>query len=96
MTTEYYVGETITLGVDDLELLTGGAVTTGATVVMTIADDLNRLAESSVTITEPSSSNDWRSNLTAPTIPGVYTVKVQATKDTNVWRGTQDITVLPF
>ena len=96
MITECYVGETLTLGVDDLTLLVGGSVTSGASVVITIRDDLSRLVESSVTITAPLSGDDWRADLTAPTVPGVYTVAVSATKSSKVLRGTQDLTVLPF
>jgi hypothetical protein len=96
MITECYAGETLTIGADDLTETVGGSVTSGATVILAIADDLSRLDESTTTITSPSSGDDWRTNLTAPTIPGVYTVKVSATKGGKVWRATQDITVLPF
>jgi hypothetical protein len=96
MTTEYIVGETIRLGAEDLTDSNGDAITSGATVVMTIADDMSRLVESTTQITSPSSGDDWLSSLTAPLIPGVYTVKVQATHSGKVWRATQDITVLPF
>jgi hypothetical protein len=96
MTTEYIVGDTIHLGFADVTDIDGDAVTSGATVVMTIADDLTRLVESTTTITSPSDGDDWLATLTAPSVPGVYTVKVQATHGSTVLHGTQDITVLPF
>lgn len=96
MTTEYCVGESITVSADDLTLATGGPVTSGATVTFTIADDLSRLIESSAVAITPESGDDWTATLTAPLIPGVYTLKAEAEVDGVIWRQTQDITVLPF
>ncbi len=96
MTTEFRPDETITVGASDLTEIDGTPVVSGATVVLTIADDLTRLVESTTTLTVPSDGNDWLGELTTPSIPGVYTVKVEAIRSDKVWRATQDITVLPF
>ena len=92
MTQRFYATETIHISADDLTLLTGGSVTTGASVVLSIADE-NDVDVSTITITAPTSGDDWGADLAAPSTPGVYFVKAQATKSGAVWRAKERIYV---
>lgn len=95
MLTECHTGETLTLGVDDLTRLVGGAVTSGATVVISIVDGAGAVA-ATTTITSPLSGDDWRADLDAPNTPGSYFVTVSATDGGKVWRGKSRLTVNRF
>ena len=95
MLTECHAGETLTLGVDDLTLIVGGSVTSGASVTISIVDG-DGDTEASTTITSPLSGDDWRADLDAPSVPGDYFVKVSAVKSGKTWRGKSRLTVNPW
>lgn len=92
---ECYVGETLTIGVDDLTSIVTGPVTSGATVVMSITNG-DGDTEDSATVTTPLTGATWRAALDAPIVPGSYFVVVSATYNGKTWRGKRRITVNRF
>lgn len=91
----FYPGETVTLGVGDLEL-DGAPVNTGATVTIQLFDPTG--ASASAVLSGQAVGNDWTVDVNLPASPlGRYTVKVTASKDGATWHGTRnDIWIRSF
>ena len=75
MAIEVFAGETVRVTAADLTHSDDGAVTSAATVTVTLFDPAGDEVDEQVATNE---GDDWYVDLAAPATPGQYTVKVNA------------------
>lgn len=95
MLLECYPGETLRLTAADLTHSDSGAVTSGATVTITILNpDGTQFATSSAD--NGGVGDDWFHDFTGPTTPGVYAVQFVAAKTGATAKARGTVRVLAF
>lgn len=95
MLIDCYPGETVRLSANDLTHRDAGAVTSGATVLISLYDPDGILVETQGA-GNGGVGDDWWYDFTAPATPGTYEFKITAEKDGATAKGKDAIRVKPF
>jgi hypothetical protein len=95
MLLECFPGETIRLSANDLTHTDSGAVTTGATVTISLYNPDESL-NSTQSGDNGGSGDDWYYDFTAPATPGEYQFKITAEKSGATAKGKDSIRVKAF
>jgi hypothetical protein len=94
MAREVRIGETVRITAKDLTHADSGAVTSGATVTISMYDADGDII--GIPNTATNADDDWYFDLTMPATPGQVLVKVVATKSGATAKDEVVLTVKPF